>query len=338
MQSLTTPYVSVVMPAYNAEKYLREAIDSILTQTFDNFELIIINDGSTDNTEAIIQSYSDPRIVYLKNEQNAGICVTLNKGLDAAHGRYIARMDADDIAMPDRLSTQVTYMDSHPETGALGSDIEIFGEEESTHIFRQLHTPEECAAGLLFNPCFAHPSVIIRRSVLTDNKLHYKDEFRGLEDYELWWQIARHAELDNIPRPLLRYRHHRGQETQNVSQRVRDAFLRFIGIRFRDLGIRMSERDISLWHSYSCGEFHAFGAAEIKEFILLARRVIDSYPLRGKEHLKAVRLTMSKSITYIINKSPLLSDHRQRHYNKAFVAGVFSPLWFSKVTYHNLRR
>lgn len=114
------------MPAYNAEKYLREAIDSILAQTFTDFELIIINDGSTDFTKDIILSYTDQRIRYIENEQNSGICVTLNKGLDAARGRYIARMDSDDISLPRRLEVQVQYMDSHPEIGVAGTDIEIF--------------------------------------------------------------------------------------------------------------------------------------------------------------------------------------------------------------------
>ena len=117
MQKRSVPGVSVVMPAYNAAKYIKEAIDSILAQTYRDFEFIIVNDGSTDNTKEIILSYSDPRIVYIENEQNSGICVTLNKGLDAAKGRYIVRMDSDDIALPQRLEVQVRYMDANPVVG-----------------------------------------------------------------------------------------------------------------------------------------------------------------------------------------------------------------------------
>ena len=97
------PKISVIMPAYNAEKYLREAIDSILGQTFTDFELIVINDCSRDDTEQIILSYQDPRIVYLKNEKNLGVAGTLNRGLEVARGAYIARMDADDRSVPDRF-------------------------------------------------------------------------------------------------------------------------------------------------------------------------------------------------------------------------------------------
>ena len=117
MSKGTVPGVSVVMPAYNAEKYLREAIDSILAQTYTDFELIIINDGSTDSTKEVIHSYSDPRIIYIENERNSGICITLNKGLDASRGRYIVRMDSDDISVPERLEVQVwmpTLISEHP--------------------------------------------------------------------------------------------------------------------------------------------------------------------------------------------------------------------------------
>ena len=126
MEERPVPSISVVMPAYNAEKYLREDIDSILAQTYDDFEFIIINDGSIDRTKEIILSYSDPRIVYIENEQNSGICVTLNKGLDTAKGRYIVRMDSDDIALPQRLEIQVRYMDANPDVGVAGSMVERF--------------------------------------------------------------------------------------------------------------------------------------------------------------------------------------------------------------------
>ena len=210
------PTVSVVMPAYNAEKYLREAIDSVLNQTYSDFELIIINDGSKDSTKDIILSYKDPRIIYLENEQNSGICVTLNKGLDVARGRYIARMDSDDIMMPERLAVQVDYMDKNPQIGVCGSDIIVFGEGIAEHVFEQIHSSDDCAAGLLFNPSLAHPAVMMRSSILKSKELRYEDEYRGLEDFRMWWNIAQYAEISNIPQALLRYRHHKGQETRNI--------------------------------------------------------------------------------------------------------------------------
>lgn len=334
MQTRPVPSVSVVMPAYNAEKYLREAIDSILAQTYKDFEFIIINDGSTDRTKEIILSYSDPRIVYLENEENSGICVTLNKGLDAARGRYIARMDSDDIALPDRFAIQVDYMDQHPDIGVCGSDIEVFGEGIEPHIFTQLHTPGECAAGLLFNPCFAHPSVFIRKEIIDKYDLRYKDEFRGLEDFELWWQISKYSKLNNIAKALLKYRHHKGQETQNVCERTQKAFAKFLNIRYSDLGIELDNCEARYLRDYACGSFGKFGSVEIEGLIKLSRRIINEYPSRDEALQGAVKLTLAKCVTFTINNSPQLK--RQRYYNKAFLAGVLPISWFCKITYHNI--
>lgn len=334
----TVPSVSVVMPAYNAERYLPEAIDSILTQTYTDFELIIINDGSTDSTKEIINSYSDPRIVYIENEQNSGICVTLNKGIDAARGRYIARMDSDDIALPERLRTQVQYMDANPHIGALGSDIEIFGEGIKPYIFHQLHSPEECAAGLIFNSCFAHPSVIIRKSVLDRNNLRYKDEFRGLEDYELWWQIAKYSKLNNLKTPLLRYRHHKGQETQNITPKVKAAFNKFTSNRFDDLAIPLSEKEKELWLAYSYGDFSYFDDSNLLSFIELCKKAVSQYPDRASKKMTSLKLTLSKAITYILHNSKSITTSRHKYYYLSLKSGIFPFIWFAKVTYHNLKK
>ena len=136
------PKISVVMPAYNAEKYIGEAIESILNQTFKDFEFIIINDGSVDHTKEIIREYNDPRIVLLENDKNRGIVLSLNKGLDAATGKYIARMDADDIALKNRFERQVEYLDEHKDIGVLGTGICTFGEKimSSPSTYRMLKT------------------------------------------------------------------------------------------------------------------------------------------------------------------------------------------------------
>lgn len=336
MQTGSVPTVSIVMPAYNAEKYLQAAIDSILNQTYQAFEFIIINDGSTDSTKEIIRSYDDPRIVYLENEKNSGICVTLNKGLDAARGKYIARMDSDDISLPERLEVQVKYMDEHPEIGVSGSDIIIFGEEINPYIFTQLHTPEECSAGLLFNSCFAHPSVIIRKDLINTHNLKYKDEFRGLEDYELWWQINKYAKLNNIAKPLLKYRHHKGQVTQDVPKKVQEAFVKFTEIRFVDLRIRMSNKELDLWNAYSTGNFVLFDDDALESFIALSKKIIREYRDRSSQTLNIVKFTLAKSISYILQNSNSYKKNRQKYYNRSLSVRIFPLIWFLKLTYHNL--
>ena len=171
------PKISVVMPAYNAEKYIGEAIESILNQTFKDFEFIIINDGSVDHTKEIIQKYNDSRIVLLENDKNRGIVLSLNKGLDAATGEYIARMDADDIALMNRLERQAEYLDEHKDIGVLGTGICIFGEKikEQKRVFTT--NSEQLKAELIFNPCIAHPTVMIRKSVLQKYNFAFQKRF-----------------------------------------------------------------------------------------------------------------------------------------------------------------
>lgn len=336
MQSGHVPMISVVMPAYNAEQYIREAIDSILSQTYCDFEFIIINDGSSDGTKDIINSYSDSRIVYIENEINSGICVTLNKGLDAARGKYIARMDSDDISMPNRLQVQFEYLENHPEIGVLGSDLIIFGDGVEPYVFRQLYTPEECTAGLLFNSCFAHPSVMLRTEILRSNNLKYKEEYRGLEDYELWWQIHKYSKLCNVPTTLLRYRQHACQVTQNVTQKVNNASNEFAKVRFHDLGIIMNGREIDLINGYSNGYYNQFDADKLWEFIALSKKILKNHSSENSSLKRALKLTLSKAITFILSNIESGRFFKQNTYNKALLKGIFPPMWYVKVTYYNL--
>ena len=217
------PKVSVIMPAYNAEQYIEEAIDSILKQTFTDFELIILNDCSRDSTEEIIRSFWDPRIVYLKNEKNMGVAGTLNRGLAAACGEYVARMDADDIALPERFALQVEYLDSHPNTAVVASAVELFGAQSGVRIFSE--TSEALKVDLLFANCFAHPSVMMRTEMIRDLG-GYDRSFEGVEDYHLWVRAVQKYEIASIPQVLLRYRIHPHQVTQTQSVDKRDHNIR----------------------------------------------------------------------------------------------------------------
>ncbi len=213
------PKVSVIMPVYNGEQYLREAIDSILAQTFTDFEFLIINDCSCDSTKEIIQSYPDSRIVYLENESNLGVAKSLNRGLALAKGDYIARMDADDISLPKRLEKQVAYMEKHPEIDVLATQVQNFGEKNS-HVPTGLshHTLK---VTLLFNTCLCHPTVMFRNSAFTEGELYYNEQFSKLEDYALWAKLCQSHQFGCCNEILFQYRIHKNQVTQNYD----DAFM-----------------------------------------------------------------------------------------------------------------
>ena len=214
------PTISVIMPVYNGEKYLREAIDSVLAQTYTNFELLLINDGSTDKSKEIILSYNDSRIRYIENEKNLKLIATLNRGIALSQGDLIARMDADDVCMPNRFEEQVSFFNKHDDIDLCGSwAIRIDGDGKTTGKIRNIDTPELLKCASYFTCPFVHPSVMIRSRVLKANC--YNPDFPDVEDTELWHRLAlQGCKMANIPHYLLKYRWH----GENISAK-REAYV-----------------------------------------------------------------------------------------------------------------
>ena len=330
------PLVSVVMPVYNGERYLREAIDSILNQTYTNFEFIIINDGSTDKSEQIVLSYTDSRIRYLVNEKNSGICITLNKGLDAAQGKFIARMDCDDISMPDRVQKQVDFLEKNTDVGIVGSDVIVFGEGLEEQYFDFVHDKDGCKAGLIFNTCFAHPSVMFRRDILIENNLHYNDEFRGIEDYELWWRMSQFTELINIPEPLLRYRKHNTQITNNVTSNVlinNSQFHKQVLLHY----VELEESELNIAISYCYNRWSEFNNGNFLSFVSMIDKLVKCPQLNKTKSLhKAIQITLSKAMVLTLTNAPQIAISRPVAYTKAFIKGIMPFDWYCKFIYHAL--
>lgn len=330
MSERPIPTVSVVMPAYNAEKYIGEAIESILNQTFNDFEFIIINDGSSDKTKDIILSYKDPRIVYLENEKNSGIVITLNKGLDAARGKYLARMDADDVSHPKRFAKQINFLETHSDIIICGTDIEVFGDGIEPYIFRQVCQPDQCAAGLFFNCCFAHPTVMWRNEVAKKNNLRYLNEYRGLEDFRLWWEFAKIGKIANISTSLLRYRKHPGQETKNITEKTRKAFDEFITQRLDEFNLELSGRERSIFFRYCSGDIYNFTVKDIDDYQLFAKKICKSSPFPIRTTKLALKISFVKALVFAADNSKFTKKEKLRLINKAFFAGILPPIWYLK--------
>ncbi|MGL5764479.1 MAG: glycosyltransferase family 2 protein [Sarcina sp.] len=203
-----TVKVSVVMSVYNGEKFLKEAIDSILKQTFKDFEFLIINDGSTDKSLEILNSYSDKRIRMLDNDGNKGLIYSLNRGLKEAKGEYIARMDADDIAMSDRFAKQVEFLDNNKDVNLVGSSIEcIFeGLPFVKKLVKATTDYEFIKVKAIFESTFYHPTVMFRKSIIDEYNLVYDERYKHAEDYGLWNNMMLKGKVSNIEEPLLNYR------------------------------------------------------------------------------------------------------------------------------------
>ena len=220
------PRVSVLMPVYNGEAYLQEAIDSILKQEFTDFEFVIINDGSTDHTAEIIQSYDDPRIRYFENEQNIGLVGSLNSGLKLVQSPYIARMDADDISMPKRFANQVDFLDAHPKVGVLGSAVKVIdGDGNSSNIRRFPENHELITWSMFFDDPIAHPTVMMRRELLKRVR-GYRADMLQAGDYDLWRRLSKVTRFSNLPNVLLFLRRHdtcitKVHRTQQLNNSIR---------------------------------------------------------------------------------------------------------------------
>lgn len=203
-----SPTISIILPAYNAEKYLASAIDSILCQSFKDFEFIILNDGSTDNTENIILSYTDSRIKYIKNEKNLKLIKTLNKGIDLAKGKYIARMDADDIALPTMLEKCYSFFKTHPEYSIVAPSVYNMDNDGKTYRKgNNRYSSEVLPYILLFENTVTHPGIMLKADIL--KKYQYEDTGLVLhfEDHDCWNRIlADEHKIYVLPHPLLLYR------------------------------------------------------------------------------------------------------------------------------------
>jgi glycosyltransferase involved in cell wall biosynthesis len=302
------PIVTVLMPVYNGERYLREAIDSILSQTFRDFEFLIINDGSTDGSVGIINSYTDSRIRLVNNETNLGRCAAPNKGLDLAKGEYLARMDCDDISLPTRLEKQVDFLIANPDVGVCGTWIRLFMGAENIIKYPLTHEAIKCH--LLLGCQLAHSSVMLRKNVFSAHQLYYDVNCKLAEDYDLWTRSSYVTYLANIPEILVKYRWH----TEQISQVEADALDKY-------------SSDIRMRHLSTLCKITPENEALISELFFLNRYIpsIDKL-VKGNELFNYLRSENANKLVFSENIfNTLLSDRWFELCNASCSLGY--PVW-----------
>jgi glycosyltransferase involved in cell wall biosynthesis len=335
------PRVSVIMAAYNAEKFLRQAVDSILAQTLADFELILVDDASTDGTRAILVSYSDPRIRALYNPSNLGQSATRNRALAAARGKYIAVLDADDIALPTRLEKQGEWLDSHPQVGLLGGyavTIDDLGNERDCAPTDDTELKWRLLSG---NP-FIHSSVMIRKSVLDQSGGYSNEECirrAFVEDYELLSRLNRLAPAAVLPEVLVKYRiHAEGASIRTAAeqkQRVEDVARRNIawltGYPVSDAAWEGLRRMNLNWAPLSAGEARAALELDEAKHVAFARRYLDCDSARAR--LRRYRLVWARRAFAQARRNPYLDDRCRSVMLRAagkLLAGLVSVPRFSR--------
>ncbi|TSA17180.1 glycosyltransferase, partial [bacterium] len=268
------PKVSVIMPVYNTELFLGETIESILAQSFSDYEFIIIDDCSTDNSLAVINSYSDPRIRVYQNDYNKGYVWTLNKLIDLSTGQYIARQDSDDISLVNRLEKQIQYLDEHIDIGVCGTNTQIIG------LQRRLSTlPLNDAyirAYMVISTPFSHPTVMMRKSLFDASIFEkYDVSYCPAEDYALWFELSKKTKLANIQDRLLQYRVHENSVTQ-LKKQIQTENVKTIrkNILAYTLSLDISDDDNNLLASISNQAY--FHSTQLRSIETLFSRIIDA--------------------------------------------------------------
>lgn len=200
------PLVTVFIPVYNSEEYLQESLKSITSQTYKNMEILLVDDGSTDSSIDIINSFEDSRIKLIENPGNKGIPYTRNVGLREAKGKYMAIMDSDDISMPNRIQEQVDYLETHPSIDALGTFYIKFDQKNEKKITTEFISSEDVKASLLFHTPISNPSSIVRLESIKEIGLMYNPDFFVSQDYGFWAELSKAGKLEILPKYLLKYR------------------------------------------------------------------------------------------------------------------------------------
>ena len=249
----STPKITVLMPLFNGERFVREAIESILNQTFTDFEFLIIDDGSTDGSVEIFASYDDPRIRLITNGENLGVTASLNRGVDLARGEYLARMDCDDVSLPTRLAEQVSFLDGNPDCAMVAAKVTMT-DEDGNDCGAWLDdwktvTHEALCRFLPRANCIAHPGIMIRKAILS--RYRYNELQHVAQDYDLWLRMcADGLVISKLEKPLLRYRIHSASVTALSNRGMSD----FKNVRTKAVFLRrrVAERKLN---SFCCRVF-----------------------------------------------------------------------------------
>ncbi|UNC93638.1 glycosyltransferase family 2 protein [Candidatus Contubernalis alkaliaceticus] len=329
------PKVTVLMSVYNGEEFLAEAVESILEQTFQDFQFLILNNGSTDKTPEIVDSYNDPRIRLVHNEKNLGLAGSLNRGLDLAEGEYVVRMDCDDISLPQRLDKQAAFMDSNPKVGVCGTWVETMGETPG-EIKRFQQDPDLIKAGLLFgNFYITHPSVIMRSSLFKKHKLYYNPALYPAEDYALWQKCSKLFPLTNIPEVLLKYRILPTSGSHANQEHLWEVLRLIARESLLELGVYNGEEDLSM-HM----DFRSLKRPVSQEMLIKAeqwlQRIKTANQLKKIYPEKALMAVLEERWFYLCNTAAGLGPRVWHIYSKSPFSST-NHLPFSKKARFGLR-
>lgn len=298
------PLVSVIMSAYNCENYVTDAVSSILKQTCSDIEIIIVEDKSTDATLDKLRTIKDERIRLVCNSNNQRLTHNLNEAISLSKGKYIARMDCDDLSYSERIRTQVEYLERHNDIDVLGSFAETFGGSSTKLCYPIEH--EEIKANLLFTNSLCHPAIMFRKDAIHS---WYDEKYPAGQDYELWSRLIWKNQFHNIPKVLFRYRIHNGQTVQKNGQKQKEGAVAARKRMLEKTGCLLNEEDMKCFES-----------------------IVDIGTFKSSEDMEKIQELLQRMLT--ANNKACLYDEKTLS-NRC--AKAFFDNWYNSLGHSNLR-
>jgi glycosyltransferase involved in cell wall biosynthesis len=328
----SSPVISVVMSVYNTEKYIAESIESVLNQTFSNFEFIIVEDCCTDNTLEIIKKYQhiDNRIIILSNKENIGLTKSLNKAIDFSKGKYIARMDADDICTENRFEIQYNYLEKNTDIGLCGSWCENFGDKSGISKFNQSHN--SIKFGLLFQCQFCHSTIMFRSELYKKYYLKYNEEFITAQDFELWSRMITVTKAINLPIPLLKIRFHNESISAIKKEQQLNNRNKIIRNQFKKIDVQINDLEIEKYVEF-CNSSFKFSFKEYEEFVKFIeicsiRNKMQNYIDSDYFNQQISELLFHLSYNMGVKKRNVYSIYKKSHLSKFYNCSLKNKLKF----------
>ena len=311
---MSNPTISVIMSVYNTEKeFLKEAIDSILNQTFKDFEFIIINDFSNQETTNYLSTFKDNRIIIINNPTNLGLTKSLNIALKQARGKYIARMDSDDVSLPTRLEKQYSFMENHPEYAVIGCNFE----EYYSHKVRKVNFSDNQeimrTRMLFYNQGIAHPTTFFRKSFLDDNKITYDENIKKAQDYAMWVNILNNqGKIGKLDEVLFKYRIHPNQITSSSFNNQMFYEQMTMNNQLAKLNIQLTPNELNAYYHLFRGD-HKESFKTIKSLITKLINANNSTNIYNNKILK-------KEIKRVVLLGGIKQLLRQKHFSQIIYA------------------
>ena len=313
--------ITVLMPAYNVGPWIKEAIESVLRQTFTDFTLLVIDDCSTDNTAEVVHSFSDPRIRYEKNPHNLGLAENLNRGLELSDTEFCARMDGDDLAEPTWLETGVRILDSRPEVGICSFGFQFFGTKTSLVRFPELN--EDSKVQMFFGCTVIIP--VFRRSVMVDNGLRYRTEAFPAEDYDMWSRCYRITQVYNVQQTMFHYRMHQTQisTSKAEAQRQKANLVKLYMLDYLNPDFSDTEKQYFLNNFTTCKIQNLSDLKELKAFAKLLIEKNTQGHFSNSALKNRFQLNIGTSVLSFVEEKFFAGGHNPLKYIKLLFSGFY---------------